>query len=150
MDGKVKNSWRNDVVLCRRETANTFKVGKELNKGKGVCSWNMGAKKAGELWKNCWMLKSFYQKRRRFEYLNEVRKSKRSRSGGWRRDMYRCGGWCRRRKLTLRLWTRASRRENRRDFDRRRRTRGGGRSSADAKLHLGRLLRRRRIYKKLR
>ena len=38
MDGKVKNPGRNDVVLCRRETANSFKIVKELNKGKSVCS----------------------------------------------------------------------------------------------------------------
>ena len=38
MDDKVKNPGRNDVVLCRRETANSFKIVKELNKGKSVCS----------------------------------------------------------------------------------------------------------------
>ena len=38
MDGKVKNPGRNDVVLCRRETANSFKIVKELNKGKSICS----------------------------------------------------------------------------------------------------------------
>ena len=38
MDGKLKNPGRNDMVLCRREMANTFKIDKELNKRKGVCS----------------------------------------------------------------------------------------------------------------
>ena len=38
MDSEVKNPRRNDVVLCRRETANSFKIVKELNKGKSVSS----------------------------------------------------------------------------------------------------------------
>ena len=38
MDDKVKNLGRNDVGLCRRETANSFKIVKELNKGKSVCT----------------------------------------------------------------------------------------------------------------
>ena len=38
MNGKVKNLGRNDVVLCRRETSNSFKIVKELNKGKSVSS----------------------------------------------------------------------------------------------------------------
>ena len=37
MDSKVKNPGHNDVVLYRRETANSFKIVKELNKGKSVC-----------------------------------------------------------------------------------------------------------------
>ena len=52
MDSKVKNSGRNDMVLCRRETVNSFRVVKELNKEKSVNSWNMRTEKAGELWKN--------------------------------------------------------------------------------------------------
>ena len=36
MNVKVKNQGCNDVVLCRRETANSFKIVKELNKGKSV------------------------------------------------------------------------------------------------------------------
>ena len=51
MDGKVKNAGCNDVVLCRRETSNSFKIVKELNKKKSVSSWNMRSKKTGELWK---------------------------------------------------------------------------------------------------
>ena len=145
---KMKNPWRNEVILCRREAANTFKECKELNKGKGVRSWKIEAKNVGELWKNCWVLKSFYQERRRFKHLNEVRKSKRIRSGRWRRDTDRCRGWCRRRKLTLRLWTRALRCGSGRAFERRHRTRGGW-SSADVELRPGGLLRR-RIYKEFR
>ena len=36
MNGKVKNLVCNDMVLCRRETSNSFKIGKELNKEKSV------------------------------------------------------------------------------------------------------------------
>ena len=34
MNGKVKNPGRNDVVLCRRETSDAFKIVKELDKEK--------------------------------------------------------------------------------------------------------------------
>ena len=144
---KMKNPWRNKVILCRREVANTFKECKELNKGKHVVTWKIRTKNAGELWKNCWVLKSFYQERRRLKRLNEVRKTKRSRSGRWRRDTGR--GWYRRRKLTLSLWTRALRSGSERNFEKRRRTEGGW-SSRNADLRPGGLLRRRRIYKKFR
>ena len=46
MDGKVKNPGRNDVVLCRRETANFFKIVKELNKGKHIWTRKSRAKNA--------------------------------------------------------------------------------------------------------
>ena len=62
MASEVKNPGRNNVVLCSWETANAFKIGKELNKKKCVSPWNMRAEKAGECWKNNRMLKSFYQK----------------------------------------------------------------------------------------
>ena len=52
MNGKVKNPGCNDVVLYRRETSNSFKMVKELNKGKSVSSENMMSKKMGEFWKN--------------------------------------------------------------------------------------------------
>ena len=38
MNIKVKDPGRNDVVLCRRETSNSFKIVKELNKEKSVSS----------------------------------------------------------------------------------------------------------------
>ena len=38
MNGEVKNPRRNDVVLYRRETSNSFKIVEELNKGKSVSS----------------------------------------------------------------------------------------------------------------
>ena len=122
---------------------------KKLNKGKHVWMWKVGWR----MWENsrktsgCWSL--FYQQRRRFKRLNEVRKTKRSRSGGWRRGTYRGRGWYRRRELTLSLWTKASRSGSGRGFERRRRTEGGW-SSADAYLHPEGLLRRKRIYKEFR
>ena len=84
-----------------------------------------------------------------FKHLNEVRKHKRSRSGGSRRDTDRCRGWDKRRKLTLSLWTRASRSGSGRGFERRHRTKGGW-SPADAELRPRGVLRRRRIYKEFR
>ena len=51
---KMKNPWWNDVVLCRRETANTFTEGKELNKEKGVCSWNIGGEESGRTLEKLW------------------------------------------------------------------------------------------------
>ena len=81
--------------------------------------------------------------------MYKVVKHKRSGGGEGRRERNGCKWWCRRRNGTLTLLTRASRGGGRRDFDSGHRTRGG-RSSADAKVHPERLLRRRRIYKKLR
>ena len=45
---KMNNRWRNEVILCRREVANTFKKGKELNKEKHVVTWKSRVKNAGE------------------------------------------------------------------------------------------------------
>ena len=58
---KMNNPWRNKVVLCRREVANTFKKCKELNKSKHIWMWKSGAKNVEEFWKNFRVLKSFYQ-----------------------------------------------------------------------------------------
>ena len=38
INGKVKNPRHNDVVLCRREMSNSFKIVKELNKKRSVSS----------------------------------------------------------------------------------------------------------------
>ena len=76
---KMNNPWRNDVVLCRRESANSFKIGKELNKGKHIWKKKSRAKNAKEFWKNFRVLKSFQQQRRRFKSLKQVGITKRSR-----------------------------------------------------------------------
>ena len=119
MAREVGNPGHNSVVRGRWEAANAFKVRKELNKRKCISPWDMRTEKTGNCGKDWRMLKTRYQKWRRFEDVNKIIESKRSIGGMWRRDRGRGGWWRRNRPGTLRLVNRASR-----------------------------LLRRRRIYKK--
>ena len=120
MASEVGNPGHNSVVRGRWEAANAFKVSKELNKRKYISPWGRRTEKVSECWKDFWMLKTWYQKWRRFEEMNKIVEDKRSRGRMWRRDRDRGGWWHRSRPGTLRLWNSALR-----------------------------LLRRRRIYKNL-
>ena len=120
MASEVGNPGCNSVVLCRWEAANAFKIGEELYKWQRVSPWGRRTEKASKFWKDFWMLKTWYQKWRRFEEMNKIIEDRRSRGGRWRRDRNGGGGWRRSEPRTLSLGNRAPR-----------------------------LLRRRRIYKKL-
>ena len=58
MASEVKNPGRNNMVLCRWEAANMFKICKELYKRKGISTWNMRTEIACECWKDRGMPKS--------------------------------------------------------------------------------------------
>ena len=109
MAREVGNPGHNSVIRGRWEAANAFKVGEELNKRKCISPWDMRTEKMGNCGKDWRILKTRYQKWRRFEYVNKVSESKRSRGGMWRRNRDRGGWWRRSRPGTLRLWNRASR-----------------------------------------
>ena len=105
----MNNLWWNNVILCRRESTNSFKIEKKLNKGKHIWTRKSRAKKAREFWKNFRVMKSFQQKRR-VKTLKEIRVTKKSRSRRWWRDRDRRWWRCRRmRNSTLTLHNRASR-----------------------------------------
>ena len=117
---EVRNPVHNGVIRGRGEAANIFKIGEELHKSQRVSPGGRRTEKADKCRKDFWMLKTRYQKWRRFREMYKIIKDMRSRGGIGRRVKNGGGWWRRNRPGMLKVGNRASE-----------------------------LLRRRRIYKKI-
>ena len=63
---EVRNLVHNGVIRGRGKTANIFKIGEELHKSQRVSPGGRRTEKADKCRKDVWMLKTRYQKWRRF------------------------------------------------------------------------------------
>ena len=76
---EVRNPVYNGVDWGRGEAANIFKIGEELHKSQRVNPRGRRTEKGNKFRKDFWMLKTGYQKCRRFEEMNKINEYKRSR-----------------------------------------------------------------------
>ena len=69
---EVRNPVHNGVSRGRGEAANIFKIGEELHKSQRVSPRGRRTEKADKCRKDFWMLKTRYQKWRRFRKMYKI------------------------------------------------------------------------------